>query len=285
MINNEGGKQEIIIARHLRDRDELSTHGLDSGLLPDQERGSERIAEEILKHCNEARLNNILIFSSIKQRALETAKQIEGYLSQNNSDIGVEIREEPSLRELDQGKVVLPEGFKDGDTFKPLHDAWDVFYEETFTKNNLLYKFGDPMMGGDNSAKYENLRGHFSSYGESYAQFIMRIYDSLVSISKELNFSEKPFGPVLVLHGAAFSIVRDLADIGRDIDRSMLKNIPFGTLVRRGWDEYQKNKATRKDPGFGEMEVVDVTSLMKPEIIEIVAIESDRMRALLMQAK
>ena len=89
----------------------------------------------------------------------------------------------------------------------------------------------------------------------------------------------------MVFHGATFSIVRDLAEICEQIDNSTVKNIEFGTLVQKAWEYYQKNASLRKDPGFGEMEVVDMTSLLKPEIMEIVSIESDRMRAILMQQR
>lgn len=281
----EGKNKEVIISRHLRDRNELKSSMFNSGLESFQEEKIVTNAQKVLEHCKAAGLKKIVIYSSPRKRGVETSALIKKYIADNDREISIEIVEDSSIRDADRTAVNLPEDFKDGEIFQPLIEAGDIFYEETFGNDNLLYRFGDPLVDETGHAKYEQLVGLFNEYGESYAQFIMRVYDFLVRLSKELSSSREPFEPVLVFHGAIFSIVRDLAEICEQIDNSMLKNMEFGTLVQRAWKYYQKNASLRKEPGFGEMEVVDMTSLLKPEIMEIISIESDRMRAIIKQER
>jgi broad specificity phosphatase PhoE len=280
-----GNNQEVIISRHLRDRDELKSSMFNSGLESGQGEKIANNAQKILEHCKAKGLKKIVIYSSPKKRGVETSVHIKNYIAESDPEIDVQIIEDVSIRDADRTAVNLPEEFKDGETFAPLIKAGDIFYEETFGNNNLLYKFGDPLVDETGQAKYQELVGLFNEYGESYAEFIMRVYDFLGQLRKDLENSKEPFEPVLVFHGATFSIVKDLAEICEQIDNSVFKNVEFGTLVQKAWEYYQKNASLRKDPGFGEMEVVDMTSLLKPEIMEIVSIESDRMRAMLMQQR
>lgn len=284
-MNKLGNKQEMVLARHLHDRDELLSKKFDNELLPGQEEKARIAAEKILQHCKELRLAKIVMYSSTRLRALETAKKIEDALLKNSEGIDVELRPESALRELDQGDINLPEGFKDGDYFQPLSDAWEIFFKESFDNNNLFYRFGDPLVGDGNTASYEKLRGVFSSYGECYAQFAERIYDFLVRLGKDLEKQKNMYESVLVMHSASFSVIRDLSNISKKVDRTADQLISFGILVREGWDEYQRNKSTRHDPDFGEAEVIDVTSLMKPEILDQIATERDLLKIELINAR
>lgn len=102
-------------------------------------------------------------------------------------------------------------------------------------------------------------------------------------MGKQLEQTIEKFDPVLVIHSASFSVIKDLSNIfkGIDIDQSPNDFIPYGTLAKRGWDEYQKSLPICPSPDFGEFDIVDLTSLFNPKILQRISEENDLLELLI----
>lgn len=173
--------ERIIAVRHFQEQDNL-LYLNDSPVMETELPKAISVASEISDRAREGGFSQIHILTSSKKRtevtAVEVAKEI-------GTTFPVTIRIDGRIRTIDQGKYILPEGYKPGDYFQPLQDAWAIFLEETFGEGNLWYRFGDPVTNVDGTCKYPQLVGHFDKYGENQIEFSLRFYSFLVDLCRK----------------------------------------------------------------------------------------------------
>jgi len=101
-----------------------------------------------------------ILYTEKTRRINETATMVAEILRQNN--IRVSFQHDKRLEVMDQGRLILPDNYKDGDWFTPLDVARDAICDESYHNCNLFYRFGDHLNG-----KYPILKDSFARTGES----------------------------------------------------------------------------------------------------------------------
>ena len=263
-------KLNIPIAKHLEDKDDL-LQGRDAELVAGQEHLAVNIADAIYNHAISNNFKILVFCISPKKRSVETAKLVENNLASRQLKLNIVSEIDPNLREIEQGKFILPEDYKPGDSFIGLKVAGKIFSTETFNLNdssrdNLDYHFGDPLLQENGTYKYPELRKYFSEPGESYRDVLVRFYSQVIKLSKNLErFSDK-IEPVIFTHGQPHQIFTNLSEVAEKIET---ENFTFevGSLPRICWDLYQtKRKGVIP---FGEIAFVSIEHICKPKIIEL----------------
>jgi len=231
--------ETVVLIRHFQDQDNLFCFN-DSPVV-EAELPKARIASaEILTHAEKISYSYIYIFTSSKQRAETTAQEIAREI---NGNLQVVLRIDSRIREIDQGKYILPEGYKVGDYFQPLQDAWSAFFRETFEEGNLRYRFGDSLLNGDR-CKYPELVGHFSEFGENQIEFSIRFYSFLIDLCQKFK-NQKNILPVVVTHQALTARFAELIKIAEKMKAGSLSNISPGTLPLLEWRQFEEIKGDR----------------------------------------
>jgi hypothetical protein len=263
-------KFNIPIAKHLEDVDDLFQNR-DAGLVPNQEHLADTMADSIYEHALTHNFKILLFCISPKKRALETAELIRGKLATKEIKLPIITEVDTNLREIDQGKFILPEGYIAGEPFLGLKIAGKIFSAETFNSkdsslDNLNYHFGDPLLQNDGTYKYPELEEYFDEPGESYKEVLLRFYSLVIKLSKNLERFNDKVEPVIFTHGQPHQIFTNLAEVAEMVDKNGLIFEP-GSLPRICWDLYtSKRKGVTP---FGEMNFVSVEQLCKPEIVEL----------------
>ncbi len=276
--------EKMVTVRHLEDVDNLKEFGLNSSLREGQEELVEKTAEELINLAKKEGATYIDIFASDQKRTSETAVALQKSINDKAPDFS-EITVDHRLNDLNQGTLNLPEGYLEGEVFQPLREAWKVFWDETFVKGDMLYRFGSPV-SSDGSRNFSKLEGGFLEYGECYAQMAERLYDFIYSLLNQEN--EIPVKRLLGLvgHSITFGIMHELAVISKDYMSRPMKPIPFGELPKITWEYFAKLKDSvlKENPKYGEIALFDITHLKDEVFLEHVAIERDALRALLKQS-
>lgn len=263
-------KIHIPIAKHLEDQDDL-LENRDAGLVPGQEQRASDMAESIYEHAISHEFKILLFCISPKKRAMETAELVKKNLADKEIQLPIISEIDTNLREIDQGKFILPEDYKAGDHFPGLKIAGKIFGSETFNPNdpsedNLDYHFGDSLPQADGTDKYPELRQYFSESGESYKDVLLRFYSEVIKLSENLERFKDKVEPVIFTHGQPHQIFTDLSEVAEKIDTEGLTFKPGG-LPRICWNIYQSRR--RDVVPFGQIAFVSVERLCKPEIIEV----------------
>lgn len=263
-------KLDIPIIKHLEDIDDL-LQNRDAGLLPEQEHLAEALADEIYEHAISNNFKILLFCVSPKKRSIETAGLVRSKLSEKPVKLKIISEIDDNLREINQGKFILPEDYNPGDSFIGLKIAGKIFSAETFnienpSNDNLNYHFGDPLLQIDGTFKYPELTRYFSEYGESYKDVLLRFYSQIVKLSENIERFKDKVEPVIFTHGQPHQIFTNLAEVAEKVynDDFSLKT---GTLPRVCWDLYQ---ARRKGViPFGQIIFISIEHVCRPEMIEI----------------
>ncbi len=259
----------VPIIKHLEDKDDL-LQNRDAGLVPDQEHLAENLAEEIYNHAIANNFKILVFCMSPKKRAMETAEMVRNKLAEKPVRLKIISEVDDNLREIDQGKFILPEDYKPGDTFVGLKMAGKVFSAETFnvedpTKDNLDYHFGDPLLQPDGTYKYPELAQYFSEYGESYKDVLLRFYTQIVKLSENIERFKDKVEPVIFTHGQPHQIFTNLAEVAEKVCNEGF-DFETGTLPRVCWDLYQ---ARRKGVvPFGQIIFISIENLCRPEMVQ-----------------
>lgn len=271
----------VPIVKHLRDRDDL-LEGRDAGLVAGQEESAQKIADEIYANTvgNGAR---VLVFAvSPKKRAMETASLVKDLIRVKSESIKVVSVVDDSLREIDQGKFILPQGYRPGDIFIGLQLAGRIFSEEVFNRqnlgrDNLLYRYGDPVLLPDGEYKYPELIPYFSSPGESYRDVLLRFYGQIVLLSEQIQRYNDQIRLVVFTHGQPHQIFNDLSLVADQVYDEGIMFEP-GKLPRLCWDVYQ---ARRKGVvSFGKVDFVSASRIFEPKIVSLLRREIEYLRKL-----
>ncbi len=263
-------ERKIPIVRHLEDIDDLSFFGRDGSLVPGQEKKAELIAAEILSEVKSQGSSSVFFISSPRNRAFETAELIRDPLTLKQPDLKVKIACSEDMRENDQGKPVLPSNYKPGDNFEGFKIAGKIFIEEVFGadlggKDNLLYRYGDPVLQQDGTYKYPELRKFFETPGESYRDVLVRVYSGLISFTERLNTLSSKTKIVVITHSQIIQIFKDLVEVANLINDGKLI-VNSGELPRKCWETYKKRG---KKLSSGSTEMLSIESIYNPHMIDL----------------
>ncbi|HEX9008019.1 MAG TPA: hypothetical protein VF837_02045, partial [Patescibacteria group bacterium] len=182
----------------------------------------------------------------------------------------------PNLRELDQGKLKLPDDYQSGTYFAPLKEAWSAFWNESFiVSHDLTYRFGSSFAQGE--LKYPNFSKYFEYPGESYKDETIRLYTAIHEFGKKINHNCR-IKPIVVTHGAPLAIFRELELIANDVLMEKLDLRP-GQLVQMSWDYFAKRK-TNQHPDYGQACELTITSLFDNRIRKLLEQEINYLKEL-----
>lgn len=229
--------EKVMLIRHFRDQDNL-LYNNDSPIMVEEFPKAEVAATEIKAEFEN--IHEVAVFVSNKQRAEMTARMVFDHI---NASVPVSINVESRLREIDQGRYVLPDGYQPGDNFPPLQEAWTVFFHETFKNGNLHYRFGDPMMGED-GCKYPQLSGHFVEHGENQIEFSIRFYNFLIDLCKKYK-GRKEVLPVIVTHQAVTARFAEVLSIAEKYRHGTINIGHAGSLPMLEWEQFEEIRGNR----------------------------------------
>lgn len=258
--------EKLPVIRHFKDTDNLRDYEMDNPLMPSQEAEARTIGEQLAADVLKEEYKAILLVVSPKKRAIETAGLIQHYFHNNHDNLKVSVSINDNLRELDQGKLILPEDYVSRTFFKPLPRAWEVFWDETFVNyNNPLYKFGDPMIQ-NNIPRYPELLGFFETYGECYRDLSLRLYTLVYEFGKNLDRFKK-IKPVVITHGSPVAIFKELELVARDIQNGK-DGLKTGGLMRLTWDNFVSREKDKQHPEFGSTQYISLENIANPGILK-----------------
>lgn len=278
-----GTKKEIIGVRHLEDEDALMTYGFDTPLKEGQEVTVNKIADQIIEDCKRLAKDRVDFIFSTQKRTADTASFVKDAVLSKNEDINISLQPDRRLADLNQGKLIFPEGYKDGDFVPGLSVAWKAFWEQSFDKKNLLYRFGDPIVQSDGTYMYPELEPIFSELGESCAEFTYRLYDFLGSLEHRdydntLN--------VIIGHTATVFIMHEFIEISKDLSKQFVPHVPVGELPGLSWTYLDKVKKYLPEKlSHGNITTYEISDLIRPEIQEIIRIERDILKGIMVQSR
>lgn len=171
--------QHVIAVRHAENDPRLE-NDRNQPLTAEGEKQAARLGGEIvdfyLAHEN-AYPGGILIIRSNKTRVKQTSEICENILAKY--EIANEAIENSAIREMEQGDMIIKGHENPQDIYPPLHNAWVAFQNE-LSQGNIHYYFGDSIEQESGNFKYKELLDYFNIFGESEADFTLRLYKFLI---------------------------------------------------------------------------------------------------------
>jgi hypothetical protein len=166
----------MITLRHFHDENMLKTYGHDGPLKPGQDSLIATTTQQIVSELQKSNKEIIrLLYTEKTRRISDTAYLVTERLSKFG--INIVFQHDTRLEVMDQGDLILPDNYQDGDWFTPLDVAWDVICDESYHNFNLFYRFGDHLNG-----KYPILKDSFSRTGESMGWSLMHKYSLIYDL-------------------------------------------------------------------------------------------------------
>lgn len=276
IIQNKIKEKEAIseapIFKHLKDIDDLEKSGRNGSLIEGQLAIAEKLAKDIFDNFLTPECRAVFIMCSSKKRSFETAEMISENLKKINPKLKTQIVSQNSLREIDQGKVILPAEYKAGEKFEGLQLAGKIFFKEVFGKDieggkdNYLYRYSDPVLLKDGNYKYPELAKYFSEPGESYKDFLLRIYGEIESFSRQASRFNEKIKFIICTHSLTAKIFQDLLEVSQLIKSGEI-SLKQGALPRVCWELFKKRPETKL--ATGEFKLLPISSLFKVEIIKL----------------
>lgn len=255
---------KINVARHIEDIDDLRQKN-DAGINWEKRDQSIEIADQIIEEANESNAKIVLFIASPKKRVRDTAELVRERIREE-SDLKSTITIENDIREIDQGDFNLPADYVPGQIVPELKEAWEIFWFETFDKENLLYRFGSTKnkYGED---IYLNLENFFISTGENYTEFCLRLYSSVLKMAENPALMKREGVKIAIMtHAAPLSIFKELEEVARKMTEEDY-DFETGTLMRLCWENFNKRKidvATK----FGHIETLGIEYLYNQKIVQ-----------------
>jgi broad specificity phosphatase PhoE len=257
---------QIPVARHLDDVDDLRTFGRDGELLPNQEEGARNYAMELVKRVHQEGKGAILLLCSTRLRGVQTGELIVEQIKEIDPSIKSVLSTNEALANMYEGAVHLPDDYKTGDKFPGFSIARDAFSKEVFGEHhNFLYRFGDPVKfnGGH---KYPELVGYFDEYGESYRDFLVRMFDFILNTAKNLDRLNNKTKIALITHSQQYQMFYHLQSVMKDVQMGKLDLNP-GELPLICWQRYLERIGLEK-PVY-DVRYIDTDGLYDDKNIEI----------------
>ena len=275
---------EMMLSRHLDEIDDLKTYGRDAPLetspenLEKLERATEAIYQKIVSSGKKA----VLFVTSPRVRAVETAELIAENLRQRDPSLKMRFSSNEDLRATEQGEFVLPEDYQQNDFFIGLDAATKIFTKEAHLsdeqgmEDNIAYRFGDPIQLPDGSYKYPELAEYFTKTGESYAETLSRIFNSLLVMSGKYDKLLEATEVVIVAHGQIYHVLRGLSEIHRMIEDGEIE-FKKGDSMKLIWKVYNACDPSQKVTGI--CMPLDFDALNDPEAMSLLKGEREVLQA------
>ena len=189
----------MILVRHGIDVVVLS-QDLNQPLTEDTKPDIITLGKQMVGFCRKINIRQTQIRHSNRLRAIQTAAiTAEEFFT---AGIPTEIFETAGVREIYQGDFVIKNHIH-GREYKPLMDAWSV-WQQRLDACELLYRFGDPIVGVDGKAEHPELVGWFKEFGEHQGEFSLRLYLLLKEVFEETSDSLQ----IIVGHQASCSRIQ-----------------------------------------------------------------------------
>ena len=168
--------ETFLTVRHLSDQNALKAYGHDGPLKPGQDNLLMTAAEKIMAELKESGKKVVrFLYTAKTRRITETANLFAEVLRQNG--VSVVFEHDVRLEVMNQGDLILPDGYQDGEWFDPLDVAWDAICDEAYLNRNIFYRFGDNLGG-----KYPVLSTAFSHPGESLGWSMINKYSLIYDL-------------------------------------------------------------------------------------------------------
>lgn len=231
--------------RHLEDVDNLRDSGRDGGLVPGQEESARQIAIELIANVRQEGQQAMLFISSDRLRTIQTVDLLRDAIQHlTKGTMKVRHAVQPDLAAMYQGEFVLPADYEPGDFYEPLQLATKAWVEETSgEKGNLLYRFGDPVKLPDGGWKYAQLAHHFSQYGESSQECLVRFYRLALAACDGESRLRGPTKVIIVTHAQLYQIYNSLATVALRLKNGGLVFTGAGELPAYCWGLYRERWA------------------------------------------
>ena len=223
---------KFLTIRHFADQNALKSFGHDGPIKPGQGKLISATADRVMAEVEKSGVKAVRVLYTAKTRRIsETAILIAEVLRQKG--VSVVFQHDTRLEVMDQGDLVLPEAYQDGEWFTPLDTAWDAICDEAYLNRNIFYRFGDSLRG-----KYQSLSSAFANVGESlgwslinkYSLIFDLIYGTLANKDELLVVVAQSDLPLILLELQA---LEGLADITPE-------NLPY-----KSWEVYKNGLQDR----------------------------------------
>ena len=266
--------ERVMVMRHFRDQDNLFYEN-NSPVVEDELLRVESIAAEIAHHATENGFTSVHMITSNKARAEMTTKAVANRVA---LFLPATYEVDPRIRELDQGKYILPEGYKPSDYFQPLQDAWSIFFEETFSEENISCRFGDPLLLDNGNFKYPQIAGVFEKYGENQTEFSIRFYSFLSDLCTRFHDSPGVL-PIIVTHQALAARISEVGYVMSKIKNGSLTRPIPGSMPKLEWEAFQEIKDNSEMfVEFGGIAMASLSDIT--EFTDILNSEGNHLRSL-----
>lgn len=233
--------KNFLTVRHFADQNALKTYGHNGPLKLGQEKLLQSTADKIMVELEELKKVRFL-YTTKTRRISRTANLLAEVLNQKG--VSVVFQHDIRLEVMDQGDLVLPNGYQDGEWFDPLDTAWDAICDEAYLNRNIFYRFGDDLNG-----KYPILSTAFSRFGESLGWSLINKY-SLINDLIHGTFFKKDELLVIVSQSDLPLLVMELQAIER-VDVTP-ENLPYKSweVYKSGLQDKMYDKNTDGDGNF-----------------------------------
>ena len=273
-------KLVLPIVRHLVEVDDLRNER-DGELLPDQEPIARKIARDLYELVDNNKPNKLLFIHSSKKRASATALMTEECLLEIDPKIKIVHYVEPNIRDISHGRYRLPVEYEPGDFYRGFSLADKIFYNEVFENSpfteNLLYRYGDPLLQNDGTYTYPELDQYFISYGESFRDALVRIYSEVHKFTSDYWQRKDSFRPVMFSHGLPLEIYKDLAEVAYEVIKNSLKFRP-GKLARVCYVAHRTRNS--EEGSHGRVDLLPLDFINNPKFISILDLELEYLESL-----
>lgn len=268
-------KRTINVTRHIEDIDDLRDNR-DGSINWEKKDDAIGIAQQIIKEANEAKSEVIFFVISPKKRVKETTGLVIDEI-RRSTKLKTVLLVERNIREIDQGKFRLPENYEYGVFIPELKKAWEVFWDETFNKNNFLYRFGSSV-NKNGEPEYSDLEIFFISPGENYTEFCLRLYSAVLDMAKNPGLlSREKIKIVVMTHSAPLAIFKELEEVVRKLVENSFE-FETGNLMQICWENFKKREVDVAS-NFGYVETLSVNYLDNPIVIKKLEAEIEFMTA------
>lgn len=197
-----------------------------------------------------------------------------------NNKIKISKITENRIDSLDEGTINVPKGYKKGDFFVGFPKAANAFNKESHAtdhgldRDNYLYKYGDPFLLESGDYKYPELLEYFKTYGESYRDLLLRIFESIEETAKKVDKFDKEIKVIVVTHAQVNHIFKDLISLAEKIKKGLVE-INEGELPFLAWREFlerynnSKKDLDKEDVFFRFASSMDIDYLLDQNILNI----------------
>lgn len=254
-------------------------YGRDGEIIPGQEELAYSFAKEIYDETKKEGKKAVMFICSSQARAIQAGGLISDELRKMDESIKIRLVDDFGLSNINQGKFILPPDYKPGDYYAGLDLANKIFAKEALSSHgDYLYKFGDPILQGDNSYKYPELTPYFESYGETYRDFLVRIYEMVLETSKKVEKFDSKTKVVVVTHAQLYQILKDISDVAKMIKNDGLE-VQTGDLPKLCWEQYQRRFKDQSKPTYG-LNHISIENLYDPRITELLEKEIEYLKTI-----